>query len=365
MKRSVLLATLLAGCAFTALAPAYAEPPTGMYGAVDGGYHVPNSFDVDGLAPYNARIKGTWMGDVRLGYRFNPSWRMEIEGAYRPGHFDNVGADGHYRTITAMSNLIWDIAPSQRLHPFIGGGVGANFPMMDETFPTGTEVTAHKARFAWQGIGGLTLAASQRLNIDVTYRYIDGGGQNVNCLAVCPDYPVRFSHYKDGSVTLGLRYAFGGMPAPPPPPPPAPPPPPPVAEPAPPPPPPPIAEAPPPPPPAFVAKAYTIYFPFDQSVLTPEAEAVIRDAAQYATQGHATQIIIVGHTDTSGSVAYNLRLSERRAKATADALVGLGAIGHEGRLEGQDGSRGPDARRGQGAPESSIDDRYQLLSMQA
>jgi len=33
---------------------------------------------------------------------------------------------------------------------------------------------------------------------------------------------------------------------------------------------------------------------------------------------------VVGHTDTSGSVPYNLRLSERRAKAVADAMVGLG-----------------------------------------
>jgi len=33
---------------------------------------------------------------------------------------------------------------------------------------------------------------------------------------------------------------------------------------------------------------------------------------------------VVGHTDTSGSVAYNMRLSERRAKATADQLVADG-----------------------------------------
>jgi outer membrane protein OmpA-like peptidoglycan-associated protein len=35
-------------------------------------------------------------------------------------------------------------------------------------------------------------------------------------------------------------------------------------------------------------------------------------------------VVVVGYTDTSGSVAYNLRLSERRAKATADQLVADG-----------------------------------------
>jgi outer membrane protein OmpA-like peptidoglycan-associated protein len=59
-------------------------------------------------------------------------------------------------------------------------------------------------------------------------------------------------------------------------------------------------------------------------VITPEAQNVLQDAAHYATAGHAVKEVVVGHTDTSGSVAYNLRLSERRAKATADALVSLG-----------------------------------------
>jgi outer membrane protein OmpA-like peptidoglycan-associated protein len=51
---------------------------------------------------------------------------------------------------------------------------------------------------------------------------------------------------------------------------------------------------------------------------------VLQDAAKYSIDGHATKESIVGHTDTSGGVAYNLRLSERRAKATADGMVALG-----------------------------------------
>jgi outer membrane protein OmpA-like peptidoglycan-associated protein len=73
-----------------------------------------------------------------------------------------------------------------------------------------------------------------------------------------------------------------------------------------------------------MARDYVIYFPFDQYVITPEAQSVLQDAAKYTVDGKATKETIVGHTDTSGSVAYNLRLSERRAKATADALVALG-----------------------------------------
>jgi outer membrane protein OmpA-like peptidoglycan-associated protein len=67
-----------------------------------------------------------------------------------------------------------------------------------------------------------------------------------------------------------------------------------------------------------------VYFPFDQAVLTPEAQTVVQEAAAYANGGHATRIVVVGYTDTSGSPKYNVRLSERRAKAVADALVTQG-----------------------------------------
>ncbi|MDB5472321.1 MAG: hypothetical protein JWR84_3881, partial [Caulobacter sp.] len=65
-------------------------------------------------------------------------------------------------------------------------------------------------------------------------------------------------------------------------------------------------------------------FPFDQSILTPEAQTVVSEAAQYASAGNATRIVVVGHADTSGSAKYNVGLSQRRSKAVADALVGLG-----------------------------------------
>ena len=51
---------------------------------------------------------------------------------------------------------------------------------------------------------------------------------------------------------------------------------------------------------------------------------MVSAAAAYAVQGGATRVLVVGHADTAGDDAYNLGLSERRAKATADALVAQG-----------------------------------------
>jgi outer membrane protein OmpA-like peptidoglycan-associated protein len=43
-----------------------------------------------------------------------------------------------------------------------------------------------------------------------------------------------------------------------------------------------------------------------------------------AREAYPPSEVVVAYADTAGSTAYNLRLSERRAKAAADALVALG-----------------------------------------
>ena len=125
---------------------------------------------------------------------------------------------------------------------------------------------------------------------------------------------------------------------------------------APPPPPPPLArEAAPPPPPPPVRRDFVIYFPFDQSELTPEADSVIRAVADYDHAAPGAHAIVVGFTDTSGSASYNLALSERRAKAVAQALIADGvpsealAVSWKGKTElatpTPDGVREPLNRR--------------------
>lgn len=71
-------------------------------------------------------------------------------------------------------------------------------------------------------------------------------------------------------------------------------------------------------------RSYVIYFPFDKSDVTAEAQAIVRDAAAYAKDGRGAHLAIVGFTDSSGSARYDEALSERRAKAVADAFVAAG-----------------------------------------
>ncbi len=69
---------------------------------------------------------------------------------------------------------------------------------------------------------------------------------------------------------------------------------------------------------------FLVFFDWDKYNLTPEAMKIIADAVAAAKKEGAKTIKIVGHTDTSGSAAYNLKLSERRANAVAAQMVKLG-----------------------------------------
>lgn len=73
---------------------------------------------------------------------------------------------------------------------------------------------------------------------------------------------------------------------------------------------------------------FLVFFDFDKSVLTGTGMQVMDAvAAQIKARAGATPISIVGHTDASGSPAYNQRLSARRADAVKQALMARGVDG--------------------------------------
>jgi len=67
-----------------------------------------------------------------------------------------------------------------------------------------------------------------------------------------------------------------------------------------------------------------LFFEFDKSVLLQQSYHTLKQLLDLLDRHPAMRIEVQGHTDNRGAPAYNQRLSERRAKAVVDYLVGKG-----------------------------------------
>ena len=79
---------------------------------------------------------------------------------------------------------------------------------------------------------------------------------------------------------------------------------------------------------ATQGQTFSVYFEWDSSGLTEQAQTVIERAVARAVENECTVSVatIAGYTDTSGNRAYNARLSARRASIVRDALIQRGVV---------------------------------------
>ena len=68
----------------------------------------------------------------------------------------------------------------------------------------------------------------------------------------------------------------------------------------------------------------TVYFGYDQSILTAEGQATLDRQAAFLKENPTIRIVIEGHCDERGTREYNLALGDRRASAARDYLVAKG-----------------------------------------
>ncbi|HLD66234.1 MAG TPA: OmpA family protein, partial [Pseudomonas sp.] len=67
-----------------------------------------------------------------------------------------------------------------------------------------------------------------------------------------------------------------------------------------------------------------VLFDLGRAELKPGGLLKVQSLADFLQQNPERQVIIEGHTDSSGSASYNQRLSERRANAVRLALIKMG-----------------------------------------
>lgn len=69
---------------------------------------------------------------------------------------------------------------------------------------------------------------------------------------------------------------------------------------------------------------YGIFFDTDKSVIKPESDKELTTLVSYLKENPTVNIFIVGHTDNTGDLSHNLKLSKERATAVVNYLVSKG-----------------------------------------
>jgi len=299
------------------LAIALTAPVIAAAGEADHWYVTPQ---IGGISPdYRRSLEDqNWLFGLALGREINRYFNLELstEGARlhdrkAPGHLYtyNTTLDG-----LAILNRDGVVAPYVRL----GLGVLRNTPSNGPNqthFGTDAGIGAYLN--LWRSADE-TRAFSLRPEVKILW-----------------DEPGRERHLSDYIATLGFQFSFGGQPvatgAPPPSPPPpaaAPPPPPPAIRPA----PAPEAAKPAAPPPAPPIQLPTkgsvtltgVTFALNSANLTDTSRPVLDGVAAGLKQHPLLKVEVQGYTDSTGSVAYNMRLSRRRAQSVREYLLGEG-----------------------------------------
>jgi outer membrane protein OmpA-like peptidoglycan-associated protein len=335
---------LLAASFLAVPAVAGAQPVSGLYigaGAGANWVNPPSHVDLTGpgfgLSP-NTTIENAgkvnfhpgWAVVASVGWGFGNGLRAEVEGNYRENGVDSirgfglapVGQTGGFqRTYGVMANVFYDFDPGflgigpSYIQPYIGVGAGYAWTnwrnVRGNSVPTGLALNVDDTggAFAFQGIAGvaapLTWAGVPGLSLTVEYRFMGTLQPELNATLRDPVTrtgfrgkiePQNYNH----AVMVGVRYAFN-QPAPPPP-----------------------AAAPMPVAAPAPARTYLVFFDWDRADLTSRAREIIAEAAENSRRVQVTRIEVQGHADRSGSDAYNLRLSRRRADAVSAELVARG-----------------------------------------
>lgn len=277
--------------------------------------------------------------DKDLGYvtgfyvgRNIDKWRYELEYALRNNGMETIDvvnsgsfalpagvndARGNQQSDSLMANVHYNFANLGDWKAFAGAGLGMSLIQLDSV--SIDDFTVARSR-NWEPAGQVMLQLTRaigglELGLGVRHFRTTRG-----------DFGVRGGkasyRFVNNEVFARVSWKFGDYSSPEPAPAPAPVA---VAQPA----PPVVVQTPAPAPepepaPAPMPGPFMVFFDFDKSNLTADAQSIVERAARVYREFGGTRINANGHTDRAGANGYNERLALRRAEAVKAALVAEG-----------------------------------------
>lgn len=229
MKRAALGTACAAVIALAHAGLSPAEAAEGFYARADIGLSIPRDLDGNWLEPNDGGIGGDLkngaLAGAGIGYRFAFGLRTDAAVSYRP-HFDlsseaadrfgNAGtAKSDVSALTVMLNVYYDLPLEGRFTPFVGAGLGFarnRIGSVDYTLNGAfldVESGHTETNFAWALMAGGSYAVTDRIALEVGYRYLDAGELKTSgSLAFGGSVPALTSDLRSHEVMASLRYSF-------------------------------------------------------------------------------------------------------------------------------------------------------------
>lgn len=307
MRRLPLLTgTLAALVAIPTLVGAQTSEPR-LFLGVDTGVAVPARNN------YFAHVRPGGFLSPYVGYMFDEAFGVQanLHGAFHPADDDDRGFKGESDVTTLLGATVGpriSVPFGDKFEPYLvgqGGVFGGVSGRLKDEFDAGVSLG-----------GGLDYYLTKRVAISGfgrwNYAFIQPSPSNLREAGGTPQRADQAIAQDIQWVTagLGLKYDMKPEPAPRPAPPP------------------PVAQAEPapvlPPPTKKKIVLRGVNFDFDRAEIRADARPILDQAVRTLGEEANVSVVVAGHTDSVGSDAYNLRLSERRARAVRDYLVGQG-----------------------------------------
>lgn len=192
--------------------PAPAPDASCFYARIDGGatfHERPNVYKNHGGSKQKAlgeSLKDTGFIEGGFGCQFTPMFRADIVGGYRFGSKlkdDWNSLDAKLSTGTLFANGYVDFGQFGAFRPYVGAGVGVAFHHLGSVdLPIGSS-SGNSTSFAWNAQAGVVFDLTDRLALDVGYRYVDLGKAKSG-----GPLPFKVDDITAHEARIGLRYSF-------------------------------------------------------------------------------------------------------------------------------------------------------------
>jgi opacity protein-like surface antigen len=186
---------------------AQAQDPGGVYVKAFAGLSKLGDSEVSGNVRGDASFKSGPVAGAALGHDYaNSPFRAELEFIYRSGDAKTFAgsASGDFASTTLMVNGYYDFKMGGSLTPYIGAGAGYVTEIdFDVAGGTGPGEYSDRGGLAWQAMGGISYAFTDRIGLSGELRYFDAGSRTLSGSAGSIK-----AEYASFDAIVGLRYRF-------------------------------------------------------------------------------------------------------------------------------------------------------------